>query len=159
MEQRGSQTGGEPARGNWWLPLALVSGGLVALALAAAVFLGVSADEAEPSAPPLRSRLGLAAQAALVALGSDASDFETAREELLSVLADRRDRMPADAHATVTENLEIIGAQITAISDELSRDPDNPRLARLLAEAHQRELELLQTAAALPTILVESGES
>ena len=52
----------------------------------------------------------------------------------------------------MTENLEIIEIQIAAISDELGRDPDNQRLARLLAQAYQKELELLQRAAALPTI-------
>jgi hypothetical protein len=100
----------------------------------------------------LSSRISLAARAALVALGSDEEEFETARAELLAVLDARSDDLPRETRATVNENLEIIEVQIAAISEELSRDPDNQRLARLLAVAYQRELELLQKAAALPSL-------
>jgi len=138
------------AKTEWWIPLAVGSGLVVALALAAALFLGGPAeDHPEPSAP-LSSRIGLAARAALVALGSDESEFESARAELLEVLDARSADLPEEAQATVTENLEIIAVQIAAISEELSRDPENQRLARLLAAAYQRELELLQKVAALP---------
>ncbi len=138
------------AKAEWWIPLAVGSGLVVALALAAAVFLGRPAQEhPEPSAP-LSSRIGLAARAALVALGSDEEEFESARAELLAVLDARRADLPEEAQATVTENLEIIAVQIAAISEELSRDPENQRLAKLLAAAYQRELELLQKAADLP---------
>ena len=138
------------AKAEWWIPLAVGSGLVVAIALVAAVFLGRPAeDHSEPSAP-LSSRIGLAARAALVALGSDEEEFESARAELLAVLDARSADLPEEAQTTVTENLEIIAVQIAAISEELSRDPDNQRLARLLAAAYQRELELLQKAAALP---------
>jgi hypothetical protein len=140
------------AKAEWWIPLAVGSGLVVALALVAAVFLGRPAQEhPEPSAP-LSSRIGLAARAALVALGSDEEEFESARAELLAVLDARRADLPEEAQATVTENLEIIAVQIAAISKELSRDPENQRLARLLAAAYQRELELLQKAADLPSM-------
>jgi hypothetical protein len=86
-----------------------------------------------------------------VALGSDETEFETARAELLEVLDARGESLPADTRSTVTENLEIIESQIEAISQELERDPENQRLAKLLAAAYQRELELLQHAAALPS--------
>ncbi len=138
------------AKAEWWIPLAVGSGLVVAVALVAAVFLGRPADERPEPAAPLSSRIGLAARAALVALGSDEEDFETARAELLEVLDARSADLPDEAQTTVSENLEIIGVQITAISEELSRDPENQRLARLLAAAYQRELELLQKAAALP---------
>jgi hypothetical protein len=145
--------------GGWWLPLAVTSAAVVGLALAAALLLGHRAEEtAEPSAP-LTSRIGLAARAALVALGSDATEFETARAELLEVLDSRRDSLPEETQATLTENLAIIEAQIEAISEELNRDPENPRLARMLAAAYQRELELLQLAAALPTMSRSADES
>ncbi len=71
--------------------------------------------------------------------------------ELLQVLDARSEELPRETRDTVSENLEIIGVQIAAISEELSRDPDNQRLARLLAAAYQQELELLQKAAALPS--------
>jgi len=142
--------GSDIAKAEWWIPLAVGSGLVVALALVAAIFLGRPAEQnPEPSAP-LSSRIGLAARAALVALGSDEEEFESARAELLEVLDARSADLPEEAHTTVTENLEIIAVQIAAISEELSRDPENQRLARLLAAAYQRELELLQKAAALP---------
>ena len=111
------------------------------------------------STAPLSSRLGLAAQAALVALGSDEAEFEAARAELLQVFDARRGDLDDETHETVTENLEIIEAQIAAISDELARDPNNARLARLLAEAYQDELDLLQRAASLPKGRFDDGAS
>ncbi len=140
----------DPERDGWWFPVAVTSAGLVAAALVAAVFLGQHGGIEPETAAPFASRIGLAARAALVALGSDEDEFEAARSELLQVLDARRDELPEEARTTVAENLQIIETQIAAISVELSRDPDNPRLARLLAAAYQRELELLQRVAALP---------
>lgn len=149
----------ELTKAEWWIPLAVGSGLVVALALVAAVFLGrPAAEQPEPSAP-LSSRIGLAARAALVALGSDEEEFELARAELLEVLDARKADLPEEAQTTVTENLEIIAVQIAAISEELSRDPENQRLARLLAAAYQRELELLQKVAALPGMDGKSEDS
>jgi hypothetical protein len=139
------------AAGDWWVPVAVGSGIVVALALAAALLIGQRGDVRTESAAPLSSRIDLAARAALVALGSDETEFETARAELLEVLDARGESLPADTRSTVTENLEIIESQIEAISQELERDPENQRLAKLLAAAYQRELELLQHAAALPS--------
>ena len=139
-------------RRDWWIPLTVVSGVVVATALVAAVFLGHRGEQKQEPVAPLTSRISLAARAALVALGSDEVEFEAARTELLEVLDARGDDLSVETRSTVDENLEIIEAQIAAISEELSRDPDNQRLARLLAAAYQRELELLQRAAALPTL-------
>jgi hypothetical protein len=142
----------EPTTGRWWIPLSVVSGSLVALSIAAALFFGQRQEAAAPSPAPLSSRIGLAARAALVALGSNEEEFEAARAELLEVMEARRDVLPEDAHTTLAENLEIIEGQIAAISEELTKDPENQRLARMLAAAYRQELELLQKAAALPTV-------
>lgn len=152
MKRNGLARDHDLAHRDWWIPLAVGSGIVVVLALVAAVFLGQQGSDRQASSAPLSSRISLAARAALVALGSDEAEFETARTELLEVLDARSDDLPEETRTTVTENLQIIEAQIAAISEELSRDPDNQRLARLLAAAYQRELELLQRAAALPSI-------
>lgn len=136
---------------DWWMPLAAGSALVVVLALAAALILGQRGQEHAAATAPLASRIGLAARAALVALGSDAEEFETARAELLHVFDTRGGGLPEETRTTVAENLEIIEGQIAAISEELGRDPDNQRLARLLAVAYRREIELLQRANALPT--------
>jgi hypothetical protein len=141
----------EPAGRVWWIPLAAVSALAVVVALVTAVILGQRDQEPSAAAAPLTSRIGLAARAAFVALGSDADEFENARAELLQAFDAREEEMPEETRATVAQNLEIIEGQIAAISVELGRDPDNRRLARLLAVAYQRELELLQRAAALRT--------
>jgi hypothetical protein len=149
------QNGGRRRRqagGSWWFPVTVVAGLAVAAALVAAVVLAPREVGRTAPSVPLTSRVGLAATAALAALGTDSRDFEAARSELLAVFDARRDRMPEGAHTTVTENLEVIEAQINAISAELERSPGDPRLARLLADAYRRELELLQMAAALPTM-------
>lgn len=147
------------AKAEWWIPLAVGSGFVVALALVAAIFFGRPVEDGPEPTTPLSSRIGLAARAALVALGSDEEEFESARAELLAVLDARSANLPEEAQATVTENLGIIAVQIAAISEELSRDPDNQRLARLLAAAYQRELELLQRAATLPGMDDKSEDS
>jgi hypothetical protein len=139
----------QPPR-EWWVPLAAVAAVAVAASLAAALLLGERGAPQGSAPAPLASRLGLAARAALVALGSDEQEFEAARAELLRALEARRDRLPEASRNAVTESLVIIEGEIAAISEELSRDPENPRLARLLAEAYRRELELLQLAAGLP---------
>ncbi len=136
--------------GEWWVPVTIVAGLVVAAALVVALVLVPDQVDNDGSSVPLTSRVGLAARAALVALGSDEKEFEAARSELLAVLDARRDRWPEGAHSTVSENLEVIEAQINAISKELERSPDDARLARLLADAYRRELELLQMAASLP---------
>ena len=158
MDRRKLSDFEESRRGGWWLPLAAASAVAVVIALAAALILGERGEDAVRPAAPLSSRIGLAAKAALVALGSDEAEFESARTELLQVFEARRDEIPEDAQRTMTENLAIIEAEIAAISEELSRDPDNPRLARLLAEAYQEELELLQRAAALPSLRMHADE-
>ncbi|MGD8440073.1 MAG: hypothetical protein PVG53_06030 [Holophagae bacterium] len=143
---RGPRQGG----GAWWVPVTIVAGLVVVAALVVAVVLAPDEVDNDGSSVPLPSRVGLAARAALVVLGSDEKEFEAARAELLSVLDARRDRLPEGAHTTVSENLEVIEAQINAISEELERLPDDPRLTRLLADAYRQELELLQMAASLP---------
>jgi len=152
MGSTGTSQRDDLAGRDWWIPVAAVSALLVVVALAAAVILGQRGREPAETAAPLTSRIGLAARAALVALGSDADEFEKARTELLHAFDTRGQEMPEETRTTVERNLEIIEAQIAAISEELGRDPDNQRLARLLAAAYQRELELLQRAAALPTM-------
>lgn len=155
------RNGREPAHGSsWWVPMAIASGLLVAAAIAAALLFGERGGAPQQATPPpLTSRISLAAKAALVALGSDEVEFESARSELLAILEARRDEMPGTSHETVVSNLEIIEAEIEAISEALARDPDNRRLAELLAEAYQRELELLQRAAALPTMDRTDGDT
>jgi hypothetical protein len=149
--------GNDATQREWWMPLAVVSGLLVVLSIAAALLLGPRGGVVEAPSAPLTSRIGLAARAALVALGSSEEEFEAARTELMEAFDARGPSMSDDTRNTLAENLEIIDAHIAAISEELSRDPDNPRLARLLAAAYQKELELLQKAAALPPL--ETGAS
>jgi hypothetical protein len=52
--------------------------------------------------------------------------------------------------ATIQENLGVVDGAIVELARALERDPDNPRLARLLAGACRKELELLRQATELP---------
>lgn len=138
-----------PAR-EWWITLAAAAGVIVTVAILAAIVLGERGAATAPPPAPLSSRIGLAARAALVALGSSEEELEAARADLLGAFDARRGDLPEESRAALVESLAVIEGQIAAISDELTRDPDNTRLARLLAEAYRRELELLQMAAGLP---------
>jgi hypothetical protein len=144
---------------EWWIPLVSVAAMLVIGALLAAFLLGERGAEQGRSPAPLRSRIGFAARAALVAMGSSEEEFEAARTELLDALETRSGNLPDASRSAIADSLRIIEGQIAAISDELAHDPENTRLARLLAEAYRRELELLQTAAGLSTIGGETGSS
>ncbi|HSN57339.1 MAG TPA: hypothetical protein VLT32_21910 [Candidatus Sulfomarinibacteraceae bacterium] len=137
---------------EWWIKLAVAAGVIVTVAILAAILLGERGAATAPTPAPLSSRIGLAARAALVALGSSEEELEAARADLLGVFDARSGDLPEEGRAALVESLAIIEGQIAAISDELTRDPDNTRLARLLAEAYRRELELLQMAAGLPAV-------
>lgn len=66
------------------------------------------------------------------------------RTALLASLDLQRDRMPAESIRAVEENLLLIDEAIGEIRSALQRDPDNPKLNFLLADAYQQEVQLLK---------------
>ena len=88
---------------------------------------------------------------AIGSLGRSEADFLAARDELLAALEGRRHELSPGMLSTVETNLGVIDGAIVELARALERDPDNPRLTRLLAAACRKELELLRQATTLPS--------
>lgn len=135
---------------GWARLLGLAATGSIVVAVAAALWLSPSttvAPSSESSEPrPLLDAVG----GALGALGRSEADFLSARDELLAALENRRHELSPATLTTVESNLGVIDGAIVDLARALERDPDNPRLARLLAAACRKELELLRQATSLP---------
>ncbi len=142
---------GGRGRGPGWVRLVgVVAPVLVVVAVASAVWLVPAAKPPPTAATPESRPLLDAVGGALGALGRSEADFLAARDELLSALEDRSHELSPATLSTVESNLGIIDGAIVDLARALERDPDNPRLARLLAAACRKELELLRQATSLP---------
>jgi hypothetical protein len=71
------------------------------------------------------------------------ADYVKATNQLLQVLADRKKKMPADDAKALDENLLRIDASLREVREALDKDPQNPKLTRMLASTHQKKLDLL----------------
>jgi hypothetical protein len=137
-------------RPGWAGVLGFAAAGVVVLAVCAAVWLAPAVPRA-PDAGDAETRPLLGAVGdALGALGRSEADFLAARDELLAALESRRHELSPAMLSTVEANLGVIDGAIVDLARALERDPDNPRLARLLAAACRKELELLRQATSLP---------
>jgi anti-sigma factor RsiW len=81
---------------------------------------------------------------------SGTTDIETAEAEyvratnqLLQVLNDRKRQMPAEDAKALDVNLLKIDASLREVRAALDKDPQNPKLTRMLASTHQKKLDLL----------------
>lgn len=147
----GRGTDGGRTRGHGWARvLGVAAGVVVVLAVASAVWFvppatspsGAGHGEGRPLLDAVGDALG--------ALGRSEADFLAARDELLAALESRRHELSPGMLSTVEANLGVIDGAIVDLARALERDPDNPRLARLLAAACRKELELLRQATSLP---------
>ena len=137
----------DPGGSRWWLWLGVGAGLLVAVLLVIAIGTG----EWQPDR--IGGRNGAVSQAvrlALQAMGTDPDEAAVLRRELLAAFERRDDRMPAPATASVRESIAILDAQIEEIARALERNPDDRRLARMLADAYRQELEMLRRVSGAP---------
>ena len=71
------------------------------------------------------------------------ADYVKATNQLLQVLNERKKKMaPEDAKA-LDENMLRIDASLHEVREALDKDPQNPKLTRMLASTHQKKLDLL----------------
>ncbi len=135
---------------GWARLLGFAASGAIVVAVAAALWLSPSTTSAPPGESSEPRPLLDAVGDALGALGRSEADFLAARDELLAALESRRHELSPATLTTVESNLGVIDGAIVDLARALERDPDNPRLARLLAAACRKELELLRQATSLP---------
>ena len=66
-----------------------------------------------------------------------------ATNQLLEVLSARKKNMPPEEAKALDENMWKIDASLRQVREALDRDPQNPKLTRMLASTHQKKLDLL----------------
>ena len=137
------ETGGS----RWWVWLAGGAGLLVAALLVVAIGIGEWRPKRIGRADGAVSQ---AVRLALRAMGTDPDEVAILRGQLLTAFEGRRDRMPAPAAASVRESVALLDAQIEEIARALEKNPDDRRLARMLAEAYRQELEMLRRVSDAP---------
>lgn len=148
----------DPSRRNapWRRRLSFSVGQLAAAAIVLVAFSGSAVwlalgGEGGPAAGPAGSG-DVSAHGSPAAAGSyvTAAGYETAVEDLETLLRERRDELGPTTVRVVEKNLQIIDRAIEEARDALEEDPASPYLNAHLADAMMQKLRLLRRAAALP---------
>jgi anti-sigma factor RsiW len=71
------------------------------------------------------------------------AEYVRATNQLLTVLNARKQAMPAEDAKALDANLLRIDASLREVREALEKDPQNPKLTRMLASTHQKKLDLL----------------
>ncbi len=129
--------------GGWWVAVTTVAAAVVVVTLAVGVLTAPPSGSLETRLER-PSGLGDMAETALDSMGLDGARVLGLRDELVAAFERRRDDLPVDAAASVDESLAELDRTIGELSAALERDPSNPELARLLASAYRRQVEMLR---------------
>jgi|SRR5579862_3401182 len=78
---------------------------------------------------------------------ADASNDARVEQELLEELELRRGELRPETEAAVRASLQTIDSAITEIRTEMTRRPNDPALAQLLAEAYAHKVDLMKLLA------------
>jgi anti-sigma factor RsiW len=71
------------------------------------------------------------------------ADYVKATNQLITVLNSRRASMSPDAQKALDANIASIDSGLHDVRAALAKDPQNPKLTRMLASTHQKKLDLL----------------
>ena len=113
------------------------------------VVMGPRAVKQVAHALPLPGYGSKPAESALVAFRPAEQDYQVAIGELQTVLERNRGRLAPQTVQTLEANLRIIDEAIRQSRDALARDPNSPEMARMLADAYDQKLNVLQQAVQL----------
>jgi anti-sigma factor RsiW len=89
------------------------------------------------------------AETALVTFQRTEPEYHTAIEELQTVLQTKRAQLAPETVRTLEANLRIIDEAIRQSRAALAADPNSPEVARMLSEAYDQKLNVLQQAVQL----------
>jgi hypothetical protein len=78
---------------------------------------------------------------------ADATNDARVERELLDELELRRGELRPETEASVRANLQTIDSAITELRAEMTRRPNDPALAQLLAEAYAHKVDLMKLLA------------
>lgn len=117
---------------------------LAAAAVVAIAFVTLRQGGVGPSPEPSRQPTGSLQQiAGSSELEQAEAEYVRATANLLKVFNARRSAMPPDEQKQFDENLATIDSALRDVRGALEKDPQNPKLTRLLASTHQKKLDLL----------------
>ncbi|HEU0012280.1 MAG TPA: zf-HC2 domain-containing protein [Longimicrobium sp.] len=86
---------------------------------------------------------------ALVAFSPAEREYRTAIGQMETLLATQRDKLAPQTVATLEANLRVIDQAIRESRAALEQDPNSPELARMLSEAYDAKLDVLERAVRL----------
>jgi hypothetical protein len=87
------------------------------------------------------------------------TDFLRATEQLTAALNQRRASLPPETQKVVDENLRTIDDALVQLRQALDKDPENPKLNRMLASTYSKKVDFLRLLLKLNTRLPEGGNS
>jgi hypothetical protein len=87
------------------------------------------------------------------------TDYLRATEQLMTALNQRRETLPPETQKVVDENLRTIDDALVQLRDALDKDPQNPKLNRMLASTYSKKVDFLRLLLKLNTRLPEGGNS
>jgi anti-sigma factor RsiW len=123
-----------------YLPAALAAAAAAAIAIVSTLHVGTK--PVAPSGVPDGTL-----QPAVAEGGSDVekaeADYVRATNQLIAVLNARRATMSPDAQKALDANIASIDAGLREVRGALEKDPQNPKLTKMLASTHQKKLDLL----------------
>jgi hypothetical protein len=134
---------GEDKRVLRFLPRRMVlPAGLAAAAAVAALWFALPRTQTAPAGVTPGTLTQVSTNGATDIAQAEA-EYVRATNQLLTVLNARKKNMvPEDAKA-LDENLLRIDASLREVREALDKDPQNPKLTRMLASTHQKKLDLL----------------
>ena len=136
---------------KWGAP-ALVAAAAAVVAVVSAVSLSRgTGPTAAPS--PLAAGAAIPASAGGEGLEEAEAEYERAAAALMAALEQQRAVLSPDTVAAVEENVRAIDGALVQIRAALRANPDDRRLAYLLASTHQRKVEVLRRVVRLSTPL------
>jgi anti-sigma factor RsiW len=136
---------------RWGAP-ALVAAAAAVVAVVSAVSLSRgTGPSAAPS--PLGAGTAIPAAAGGEGLAQAEAEYERAAAALMTAVEQRRAALSPETVAAVEENVRAIDGALAQIRAALRDNPDDRRLAYLLASTHQRKVEVLRRVVRLSTPL------
>ena len=109
---------------------------------------GIEATPAAVSNGPVASRASVSSQRVVAAL---TADYDKEIRQLGALLESRRNQMDPATVAVIERNLQVIDAAITESRLAILRDPASRFLIESLNQSLQMKVELMRTAAMLPS--------
>ena len=132
-----------PAWGGRWIGLAAAA----VLVLATGLFLFRSG----PAPVPGPTAIPAAAAGEAPALAAAEEEYARASAALMAAVQEQKASLPPETIAALERNMEVIDRALVEVRVALGRDPENPRLTRMLAATHRKKVDILHRLVKLTT--------